>query len=92
MSGLNHPVVGTCSVAMATKMPWNDAGYRPPQVCTACRMGGSHGALDRTIVSQTGVRGHCTPHVISRKRELASSSPKLQQGTEDSQYKGFIEV
>ena len=32
MSGLNNPVVGTCSVAIATKMPWNDAGYRPPQV------------------------------------------------------------
>lgn len=32
MSGLNNPVVGTCSVAIATKMPWNDAGYQPPQV------------------------------------------------------------
>ncbi|CBN80088.1 conserved unknown protein [Ectocarpus siliculosus] len=31
MSGLNNPVVGTCSVAVATKMPWNDAGYSPPQ-------------------------------------------------------------
>eukprot|EP00903_Cladosiphon_okamuranus_P014837 g13738.t1 len=31
MSGLNNPVVGTCSVAIAYKMPWNDAEYRPPQ-------------------------------------------------------------
>lgn len=32
MSGMNNPVVGTCSVAIATKMPWNDEGYCPPQV------------------------------------------------------------
>ena len=32
MSGLSNPVVGTCSVAMAPKMPWNDEGYQPPQV------------------------------------------------------------
>ncbi|CAN0466830.1 unnamed protein product [Scytosiphon promiscuus] len=32
MSGLTNPVVGTCSVAIATKMPWNDVGYCPPQV------------------------------------------------------------
>ncbi|CAM9547986.1 unnamed protein product [Ascophyllum nodosum] len=31
MSGLTNPVVGTCSVPLAEKMPWNDAGYRPPQ-------------------------------------------------------------
>ncbi|CAM9162703.1 unnamed protein product [Scytosiphon promiscuus] len=31
MSGLTNPVVGTCSVAIATKMPWNDVGYCPPQ-------------------------------------------------------------
>lgn len=32
MSGLNIPLVGTCSVNLAQKMPWNDEGYRPPQV------------------------------------------------------------
>lgn len=47
MSGLTNPVVGTCSVAMGEKMPWNDEGYKPPQVrargqsvalCVKCKL------------------------------------------------------
>ncbi|CAM9226495.1 unnamed protein product, partial [Choristocarpus tenellus] len=32
LPGIKSALVGTCSVNLANKMPWNDASYSPPQV------------------------------------------------------------
>jgi hypothetical protein len=40
LGGLNNPIVGTASVNLATKTPWNDTDYRPPQTQSFLNLGG----------------------------------------------------
>ncbi|CAM9402960.1 unnamed protein product [Ectocarpus sp. 12 AP-2014] len=79
MSGLNNPVVGTCSVAVATKMPWNDAGYCPPQ---------SQSFSSRKDKADDGGRGNKNIDSGKRSPRRTRKRPARASGSPDGRNTG----